>query len=88
MKKATTTTKGTHGGARWGHAGRKSNTGVLGVSECKSEKRAPWFSVSYRRADGVNRTKSFSFTDTNRHIVLAQAAAWRVANHVPAVPPS
>lgn len=70
-----------------GHAPRKSNTGVHGVSEVRRAGRKPQFSVKWRDASGLIRSAGFTFTDENRHVILAQAAAHFVRHHVPAVPP-
>ncbi len=82
------TPKRTRGGARWGHAGRRSNTGVQGVSEVRRPGRAPQLSVAWRDADGRRRTTAWTFTEDNRHVILAQAAAHYVRHHVPAEPPA
>lgn len=79
--------KDPRGGARWGHLGRRSNTGVRGVSEVRRPGRAPQFSVAWRDADGRRRTTAWTFTDRDRPDVLARAAAHFVRHHVPAEPP-
>lgn len=57
--------KDPRGGARWGHLGRWSNTGVRGVYEICRAGRAPQFSVAWRDADGRRRSTGFTFTDAN-----------------------
>jgi len=60
---------------------------VHGVSEVRRAGRKPQFSVQWRDASGRKRSAGFTFTDENRHVILAQAAAHFVRHHVPPEPP-
>jgi hypothetical protein len=80
--------KDPRGGARWGHIPRPSNTGVRGVSETIRAGRSPQFTVTWREAGGRKRSTGFTFTPQNRHMMLAEAAAWFIAHNVPAQPPA
>lgn len=73
------------GGARYGRPGRRSNTGLRGVSDVHRPGRAPQISVAWRGADGRRHVTCWTYQDhRDRPDVLARAVAWHAAHHVPA----